>query len=350
MNRRNLIKLAGISIAAQLSNIKLARSMELYNKEQIIKPRSLKEGDTVGIISPATAVTSPEDIEQATSVLKLMNLKPIFPKNFFSKEGYKTRSPKLRADDVNEMFANQDVKAIFCIRGGYGSGGILPFLDYKIIQNNPKIFVGYSDITAMHLAINKITGLSTLHGAVLLSDFEGNTFDLLKKALFTNEPLGVIANPTSNSIKNENQTRTIISGSAKGQLLGGNLSLIVSLMGTKYEIDTNNKILFLEDVGEEPYRVDRMLTQLKLAGKFDNIAGLVFGKCQDCSQKSVPAVWDYNLAEVLDFQLKDINKPVFYGLLIGHTSIQYPLPLNVEANLDADKRNLTIVESFCENS
>jgi muramoyltetrapeptide carboxypeptidase len=317
------------------------------NNRKVLKPNKLKSGDTIGIIAPATAVSSSDDIQKAYELLDYLELKPKFSKNFANREGYKTKDIKLRANDINEMFEDKNVNAIICIRGGYGSMGILSLIDYKMIEKNPKIFIGYSDITAIHLAIQNNTSLATLHGPMLLSDYSENSMEFYKKALFTNSPIGKISNPDSSNIRETYPVKVIHEGVATGDLTGGNLSLISSLMGTSHEINTAGKILFLEEVGEEPYRIDRMLTQLKLAGKFDKVKGVVFGKCQDCIQKSVPSVWDSTLAEVLDAQFAGSAFPVLYGLLIGHTSVQYPIPYSLQAKLDTKEGSLEILESFC---
>jgi muramoyltetrapeptide carboxypeptidase len=347
MNRRNLIKLGIISATASLIHLRSSTAQVNFKSKNIIKPNKVKSGDTVGIIAPATSVTSPDDILKVKELLDYLQLKPKFAKHLLNEEGYKTKSIKSRLSDFNEMFEDDEVKAIICIRGGYGSMGILQHIDYKIIERNPKIFIGYSDITAIHLAIQSKTSLVTLHGPMLLSDYSADTVEYYKKALFTNEPIGKISNPVNEVIRDSNPVRMIIGGQASGQLTGGNLSLICALMGTEYEIDTNEKILFLEDIGEEPYRIDRMLTQLRIAGKFKNVKGIVFGKCLDCTQKSLPAVWDSSLGEVLDTQLGDLKIPVSYGLLIGHTSIQYPIPYSLNAKLDANEGTLEILDSFC---
>lgn len=354
MERRNFLKFGAISTFAAMLNSKTLNSQinnnEMTNKNQkIIKPKALKHGDVIGIVAPATSVTSPDDLEAAKSLLNYLKLNYKFADNLLAKDGYKTKDAKIRAQDINSMFANKEINGIICIRGGYGSMGILNYLDYNLIKNNPKIFIGYSDITAMHLAINKFSNLTTLHGAMLLSDLSNNSIKFFENALFSTQPLGIIANPKTGLIRDDFPTRTINPGKARGKIIGGNLSLITALMGTKYEIDTKDKILFIEDVGEEPYRIDRMLTQLKLAGKLQESKGIIVGICQDCVQKNVPHVWDFSLGEVLDYQLKDLNIPAFYGLLIGHTSIQYPIPEGLEVEIDADAKTLNILESFCEN-
>ncbi|MFC2131896.1 LD-carboxypeptidase [Bacteroidota bacterium] len=342
MNRRDLLKGGLISLALPLIPKIVHSQPDMHG---LIKPKALKEGDIVGIIAPGTAVSNPDDIAKVQQALNYFGLKMKLGKYVEKGSGYKSRTIEERIDDLHKMFLDKEVKAVFCIRGGYGSGQLLDKIDYKLIRNNPKIFLGYSDITAMHLAINKLSGLLTFHGPVLLSAFTSYTVDYFKKALFSTEPIGKISNPPIVSgVRPAYPYRTIVSGKAKGKLTGGNLSLISSTMGTPYEIDTKDKILFIEDVGEEPYRIDRMLTQLNLAGKLKEAAGIIFGKCAGCN-KSNTGVWDYSLGEVLDYQLGDLNIPVFYGLLIGHTSDQVTLPYNVEAEINTDEGILDILES-----
>ena len=350
MNRRDILRIGTISSSAIVLNrfISYSQSNDYPTASKLIKPNKLQKGDTIGIVSPATAVSSPDDIEKAKELLDYLELKGEFSKDFENHEGYKTIQPKERAQSINSFFENKDINGIISIRGGYGSMGILQYLDYNLIKKNPKIFVGYSDITAMHLAINKFSSLSTLHGPMMLSSFSGNTIDNYKKALFTIEPLGKYINPSMENFRSENKEIVIKEGIAEGELIGGNLSLICSLMGTKYEIDTKGKLLFIEDVGEEPYRIDRMLTQLKLGGKFKEINGIVFGKCSDCDNKSANPVWDYSLLEVLFNQLKDLDVPVLYGLLFGHTSYQFPIPYGVIGKINTEEKSLEILESYCK--
>ncbi len=313
-----------------------------------LKPRALKPGDTIGVVAPGSAVNSPDDYLLAEELADYLELKIRYASNVRKGSGYKTRTIAERVDDLHEVFSDKSLSGVFCLRGGYGTGQLLDYIAYGIIKKNPKVFLGYSDITALHLAINKFTGLVTFHGPVMLSSFSELTADSLKKAIFSNKPIGKIANPLDrNPVRVKHPVRTINSGKAKGELTGGNLSLIISLMGTKYEINTKNKILFIEDVGEPPYRIDRMLTQLKTAGKLQKAAGVVFGKCEDCTPGSSASTWDLSLGEVLDNIFRDIKIPVFYGLTFGHTADQFTLPLSVQAELDADEHTLNISESAC---
>lgn len=352
MKRRELIKT--LSAGALLAQLPVLSQSKIYvgdNLETaaVLKARALKPGDSIGIISPATAVTSPDDYALVKELADYLGLKYKFAKNVKKGSGYKTRSVNERIDDLHEMFSDEEVNAVICIRGGYGSGQILDKIDYTLIKKHPKIFIGYSDITAMHLAINKVTGLVTFHGPMLLASFPQLTIDNFKKTIFSSEPIGILKNPDAKTpVRSANPVRTIKSGKSTGRLTGGNLSIICSLMGTKYEIDTKDKILFIEDVDEEPYRIDRMLTQLKTAGKLDQAAGIVFGNCTDCSSSSKlkPSLsWDYSLAEVLDNILGDIAKPSFFGLTFGHSPNQFTLPYGVTAEMDADSCSINIIES-----
>ncbi len=345
MVRRDFI--AGLSALGMMTVLPKSSFSQSLNSG-VLKPKFLKVGDTIGVIAPGTAVSDPEDLARAKEALDFFGLKMKLGKNVAKGSGYKSRTISERTDDLHTMFADKEVNAVFCIRGGYGSPQILDRIDYDLIKKNPKIFLGYSDITALHLAIHKFSNLITFHGPVLLSGFSAYTLGYFQKAIFSALPIGEISNPsTKNSIRNVHPVRTVKSGKAKGNLFGGNLSLISNLMGTPYEIDTKDKILFLEDVGEEPYRLDRMLIQLKLAKKLQCTKGVILGECKDCNFDGLQSsrAWDSTLGEIIDSVFTDINVPVFSGLTIGHTSDQATLPLGVEAEMDADRCVLNILES-----
>ncbi len=347
MQRRNfLVGLGAAAIAKPLLN-----STELTAKDKgdnIIKAPALKKGDTIGVIAPGSAVNSPDDYLLAEELADYLGLKIRYAKNVKSGSGYKTRSIAERVDDIHEMFSDKNIAGVFSLRGGYGSGQLLDYIAFGIIKKNPKVFLGYSDITALHIAINKITGLVTFHGPVMLSAFSELTAESLKKAIFSNKAIGTLANSNEKEpVRRHHHQRTIRSGKAKGRLIGGNLSLITSLMGTRYEINTRNKILFIEDVGEPPYRIDRMLTQLKTAGKLQKAAGILIGKCEDCKPGLSASTWDLSLGEVLDNIFADINVPVFYGLTFGHTKDQFTLPEGIMAEIDADAHTLSLIENAC---
>jgi muramoyltetrapeptide carboxypeptidase len=313
----------------------------------LIRPAVLRAGDTVGLITPSTYVSDPDRLALAARTIEYFGLRMKTGRHVRKRAGYLGGTVAERLSDLHEMFRDAEVKAIFAVRGGYGSEQLLDGIDYELIRHHPKIFLGYSDITAMHLAIQKRAGLVTFHGPVVLSGFSDFTQTWFRKALFSAAPLGRLANPPeSNPLRPRHTLRTVRPGRGRGRLTGGNLTLISTTMGTPYEIDTRGRILFLEDVDEEPYRIDRMLTQLRLAGKFAAAAGIVFGECQDCSPKEFKPSFQstFSLGEVLDNILGEVKAPVLSGLTIGHTEDQLTLPEGVTATLDADRQELTVEE------
>lgn len=312
-----------------------------------LRPRVLRPGDTVGLITPSTYVADPDRLLLAERTVRFFGLRMKRGRHVGRRTGYLGGSIQERLDDLHAMFADAEVRGVFCIRGGYGASQLLDGIDYPLIRRNPKIFLGYSDITALHLAIGKQTGLVTFHGPIVLSRFTEYTRRYFRKALFETEPLGVVTNPPdSDPLRPAHLLRTIRGGRARGPLTGGNLSLIAATMGTPYEIETRGRILFLEDVGEEPYAVDRMLTQLRLAGKLESAAGIVFGECPDCRPRDFRPSYEstFSLGEVLDHILGGLKIPVLSGMTLGHTDDQATLPLGVMATLDADKGELVIEE------
>jgi muramoyltetrapeptide carboxypeptidase len=344
MKRRNLLKLSALSSVFLLNNSKLLLSQD--NDTTIIKPKRLNKGDKVALISPASNVTDPKDIYRAEEICEALNVQSVMTKAIVSNpNGYKTRSTVARVKEIHAAFTDSSIKAIFCIRGGFGSADLLDKLDYDLIKRNPKIIAGYSDITALITAIQKLTGLVTFHSPVMLSNFDNPSFKSFSKTITSTKPAGVIQNPKSKGVRERNPIITINSGKAEGELVGGNLSLITSLIGTDYQIKTKNKILFIEDVSEAPYRLERMLTQMRLAGMLDNLAGVVIGKCNDCSPGGSQSSWDRSELEVYNYIFSTYNYPVFYGLLIGHTSTQFTIPIGLDAAIDSDDGSLKILES-----
>jgi muramoyltetrapeptide carboxypeptidase len=314
----------------------------------IIRPRVLHEGDLVGLITPSAYVSDPDRLALAESTVKYFGLRAKIGKHVGERAGYLAGSVEERVEDLHEMFRDPDVRAVFAIRGGYGAGQLLDRIDYDLIRRNPKIFLGFSDITALHLAIRKRTGLVTFHGPVVLSGFSTYTQTWFKKALFSTEPLGVVTNPPeTNQLRPAHTLRTVRPGRGQGPLVGGNLTLISTTMGTPFEIETRGCVLFIEDVGEEPYRIDRMLTQLRLAGKFDGAAGVIFGECADCGPREFQPSFEstFSVGEIVDRILGKLDVPVLSGLTFGHTNDQLTLPEGVLATLDADKQQLIIEES-----
>jgi muramoyltetrapeptide carboxypeptidase len=318
------------------------------SEHKLIRPKALRPGDTVGLITPSSYVSDPDRLALAERTARYFGLVPKFGKNVRKREGYLGGTVEERLDDLHAMFRDPEVRAVFAIRGGYGASQLLDRIDYDLIRSKPKIFLGYSDLTALHLAIQKRAGLVTFHGPVVLSRFTPFTQTYFRKALFETEPMGRVTNPPdSDPLRPAHVLRTVRGGQARGPLHGGNLTLISTTMGTPYEIETSGRILFLEDVDEQPYSIDRMLTQLRLAGKLDAATGVIFGECQDCRPRDFKPSYESTLStgEVVDEILGHLRIPVLSGLTIGHTEDQLTLPLGVMAELDAGKGDLIIQES-----
>ena len=304
-------------------------------------PRCLKPGDTVGLITPSSYVSDPDELAFARRFCEFFQLKWMMGRNVGQRYGYLAGTAQQRVDDLHAMFADPEVRGVFCIRGGYGSAQMLDKLDYGLIRGNPKVFLGYSDITALHTAIGQRTGLVTFHGPVSLSHVTEWSQRHLRSALFQSAPIGMVTNPPEgNPLRAGHTLRTVRGGKATGALAGGNLTLLSTTLGTPFGIETAGKILLMEDIGEDIYRIDRMFTQLRLAGKLQSAAGIVVGECKDCPPPNHDSA--YSLGEVIDYLLGDLNIPVLYGLSFGHTIDQVTLPLGMAATLDADRQTLTI--------
>jgi muramoyltetrapeptide carboxypeptidase len=345
MNRRRFVThLSGAAIAITAARHAAAQS----TSKPLIHPARLRPGDTVGLITPATPVANPDALATVARTVEHFGLKAKWGKHVGQKAGYFGNPVAGRLDDLHQMFRDPEVKGVICISGGYGAMQLLDQIDYDLIRRNPKVFVGYSDITALHLAIHQQTGLVTFHGPNWLAQFTDYTQLHFRPALFDAKPLGALTNPPeTNKLRPQHSLRTIRPGRATGRLTGGNLTLISTMMGTPYEIDTRGAILLLEDIGEEPYRIDRMLTQLRLAGKLEQAAGIVFGECVDCGPRDFKpfVAAGFSLGEVLDAILGTLKIPVLFGLTFGHTADQLTLPFGIAATLDAAAGTLEIKEA-----
>jgi muramoyltetrapeptide carboxypeptidase len=308
---------------------------------KILKPPALKKGDVIGIVSPAS---SPDDftrIEQGVKYLESLGYRVKLGKHIFKRYGYLSSTDDERADDLNEMFADEKVKAIICVRGGYGTPRLLDKVDYNLIKKKPKIFVGYSDITALQLAIFKKTGLVTFSGPMLAvdiySNFDGFAEDFFWRILTSREKKIEIKNP------NGVELNTLKSGKATGTLLGGNLSLIASIMGTKYQPSFNGSVLVIEDIGEEPYRIDRYLSQLKNSGVLYKINACILGQFTDCAPKEPEK--SLTLEQIFNDYLGNLKIPVISNLSYGHIPQKLTLPLGARVRVDAKRQKITIIES-----
>jgi muramoyltetrapeptide carboxypeptidase len=304
------------------------------------KGKALRAGDTIGVAATSSPATE-EVLTKAVHGLEAMGYKvKVGGACRETYGGYLAGTPQQRAFELNAMFADDEVDGIMCMRGGYGSPQILSMLDYDCIAQNPKLFIGYSDITALHTVLGQYANLATVHGPMAASDIAHGLDDwsneYLVRAMTRPEPLGPILNPPGEEMV------CLVEGEASGPVVGGNLALISALMGTPYQLDTRGKLLFLEDIDEEPYRVDRMLNQLAQGGLFEDCAGVIIGTWTNCEPKKREgfSVWDVVHNLVVPYQ-----KPTVWNVQIGHGAYNMALPLGVAASLDATACQLTIEES-----
>lgn len=305
------------------------------------KGKALQPGDTIGVIAPSSP-GKPEILERAETELEALGFQVKMGETcYLSYGGYLAGTSEVRANELNAMFADPDIDGILCLRGGYGSPQMLPLLDYDLIARNPKLFIGYSDITALHTALGQKAGLATLQGpmasAGIAYTLDAVSSGYLLRAMTEPEPLGPILNPPDEVIA------CMVGGCVTGPIVGGNLALIAALMGTPYELDTRGKLLFLEDIDEEPYRVDRMLTQLALAGKFEDAQGIICGTFTNCN--SVNYSHGFQIIDVFNNVVAPFGKPMIWNLQSGHGAYNIALPFGVEATLDAANGILIIEES-----
>lgn len=306
--------------------------------KEIIKPNRLRAGDTIGVIAPASWPNR-EKALKAEEFFKQFGCKVEFGRSLDRVHGYLAGTDQERIDEIHHMFADQKIKAIFCVCGGYGTARIASQLDYDLIRSNPKVFWGYSDITFLLLSIFQKTGLVTFHGPMLSSDLGADQVHPLTK-----ETYNQVFQPTSLTYTEQlSPLTTLVEGKAEGPFVGGNLTLLVSTLGTPFEIDTRDKLLFIEEVDEEPYRIDRMLNQLKMAGKFEDAAGILLCDFHQCVPNKRKL--SLSLKEIIVDHIVSSGKPTLSGFTIGHCSPNLAIPIGVNAMIDTHSKTLTIQES-----
>ena len=345
IKRRKFINLTALlSATAVLPNVAFSEKNNENENPRLLAKR-LKKGDTIGLIAPGYAV-KPNILKEIKKTLKDMGFVPFHTDRIHGNHGYFSDTDEERAADLNEMFANTKVDAILCARGGYGCTRIMQMIDYENIKLNPKLLIGFSDITALLNGIQKETGLITFHGPV------GSTLDDdYSKQEFSNTLIHpkypqVITNVTLEDKEMMNDVEyeryTITPGQSTGKLVGGSLTLVNALIGTPHEIDFTDAIVCLEDVEEAPYRIDRMLTQLLEGPSFKKAKGIVFGVCTGCNSSSNSK--SFTLKEVIMDRIAPLNIPAAYGMSFGHVPNNFTFPIGVNANWDADKMTLKILE------
>ncbi len=296
----------------------------------MIQPKPLQPGDRLAVLCGSSPTSkTPEELTQA---VRDMGLEPVIYPSATARHGFLSGSDAMRAADINAAFANEGIKGIVCTRGGYGFHRVLPLLDWKTIRKNPKVFGGYSDVTAMITALNQICNMEAYHMPMVGAWSDGldaYTLPFVRAMLF-DEPVEYV-NP------GEAPITTLVPGKAKGKLCGGNLSLLAASMGTPYEIDTKGKILFIEEVGEKPYKVDNLLTNLRNGGKFEDAAGIILGAFTNCGSETEDPTKELSLEEIFQELIVPAGKPTVSGVVCGHCAPTMALPMGRAFRLDASK-------------
>lgn len=304
-----------------------------------ISPPRLRPGDGVGIFSPAGATFERQDLDIVLDAMDGLGLEPILGQHVLARYGGLAGPDRDRAADLNTLFADRRVKLLLPLRGGWGSNRILPYLDYELIRRNPKILVGFSDITALLLGIYARTGLVTFHGPNGLTSWRARQVDWFRRVLFAGEALKFTNPPAPGDrdrlMATENRIQTIAPGQARGPLIGGNLSVLCAIAGSPYFPNPEGAILFVEDIGEAPYRLDRLLGQLQLAGILDKLAGFIFGQCPGCAPGM--GYGALTLEEILRDRIAPLGIPAFSGAYLGHVENIVPLPVGLPVAMDATK-------------
>jgi len=342
MDRRRFLAGAGATLAA-LSLPTDGVSAAARSGAGRLLPSALRKGDTVGIVSPSSASEDGFSLQLAREAMEALGFKVKAGAHVSSRRGHLAGTDAERAGDLNAMFADGSVRAVVCARGGSGAARLLPLLDYDAIRRDPKVLLGYSDITALHSAIHAKTGLVTFHGPVGSGSW--NTFNVDQfQRVFLDRELVTWRNKVDAGdelVPRRNRTITVRGGKASGELIGGNLTVLTALAGSPYLPDFDGRILFLEDVSEAPYRIDRMLSTLKLMGALDRIAGFVFGECSECDPGD--GFGSLTLEQIFDDHIRPLGIPAYRGAMIGHIREQFILPVGGRVELDADAGTLRLL-------
>lgn len=338
MDKRNFIKSLGLAAGLMPFMGMPGRAITAFGAGSApLLPKALSKGDLMGIISPSAAMADEMEFLFAREAMEALGFRVVLGEHVAKRRGHLAGSDAERADDLNRMFAHPEVKAIICLRGGSGAARILPLIDYGNIRKNPKPLLGYSDITALHNAIYAQTGLITFHGPNGSGSW--NSFNVRQfNQMFLERQLVRFENEMiqgDDLVIKQNRIQTIFPGTAEGAIVGGNLTVLTALAGSPYLPDFTGKILFLEDVDEGPYRIDRMMSTLKLMGALDRINGFIFGQCTACDPSS--GYGTLTIKEILEDYILPLNIPAYRGAMIGHVSRQFIVPIGAMVNMDAGK-------------
>ena len=339
MNRRSFTHRALLAASA-ISTLSFSS-----DPKRLLKPNRLRKGDQVGLITPASYIDD-DGLEKAVTNLESLGLKVVMGKHIRERYGSMAGTDAQRLADLHQMFESPAIKGLWCARGGYGAARLLNQIDFRLLKSQPKVLVGYSDITALHCAILQESGLTTFHGPVGSSTFTDYTRAQINTTLFQPTPtqtIGIAAAQLEQAETDSSYTPyTITPGKATGQLTGGNLSLLAALAGTPYQPDIRGKLLFIEDIGEKPYRLDRMLTTLLQAWPLQQAAGIVLGVFAGC--EASPNSFSLSLRQTLKDRLGDLDIPVLYGFSFGHIDDMATFPMGIQAQLDTEAQTLTLLE------
>lgn len=328
MKRSDFLKTLGIgALPLALSTAKTHSS-----NQTLTLPKRLSPGDIVGLVAPAGIIYDETEFARMQGELANFGLRSVFGDHVGDRYGYFAGTDEERAADLNAMFENPDIDGIMAVRGGWGCARILPFLDFQMISHNPKVYCGFSDNTTLHHALMAYSKLQTFHGP------NGNSkwTDLTKESFES-----VVMRGEAGSYRSASEVETLTSGKATGKLIGGNLSILATTLGTPYQADFENALLFIEDIGEDTYKIDRMLSHLEQAEVLNEISGFIFGKCTDCSAGTQPT---FSLMDVLDHYLSRYQIPAVYNLDFGHEPDNFTIPVGAMAELDADAGMITLMQ------
>ncbi len=341
MRRRDFLGSAALATLA--ASLPAAPALAASRHPRLLPP-PLSRGDTVALVSPSAATDERLSLQLSREVMEALGFRVKTGEHYAARRGHLAGEDRARAADINAAFADREVKAVVCVRGGSGAARVLPLLDYAAIRANPKVLLGYSDITALHNAILAQTGLVTFHGPNGTGSWNGFNTDQFERVFFRRELMEYRNRIEAGDelVPRRNRTLTITGGRATGKLVGGNLTVLTALAGSPYLPDFSGKILFLEDVAEAPYRIDRMLSTLKLMGALDRIAGFIFGECTDCDPGE--GYGSLTLDEIFDDHLKPLGIPAYRGAMIGHIREQFIVPVGGRVEMDADAGSFRLLD------
>ncbi|WP_416305517.1 S66 peptidase family protein [Neptunicella sp. SCSIO 80796] len=345
MDRRTFVKASTLGMLLSQSSLVSAKSSQPSSAQSVF-PKRLKQGDTVALVAPAGALNQKVELEIAVESFQAIGLKVKVGKHVLDRDGYFAGTDQDRAADINDAFSDPEVKGIIAVRGGWGCNRILPFLDFDMIAQNPKVLLGYSDITTLLNGLYQHSGLVSFHGPVGISYWGQDQAEQMRKMIFEGGKFIIKNQPDKDEkalTQRKNRIQVINSGKATGRLVGGNLTVLTSLVGTPYLPDMQGKILFLEDVSESIYRIDRYLSTLQLAGKLQQLAGVAFGQCSDCNPEK--GYGGFTLLQILEHYFKPLGIPAYMGGQFGHVRDNNILPIGVNVELDADQGSLRLLES-----